>query len=326
MQWIELTITVPRPVSETASQILFEYGATSILEGESSLEAVRLQAHMRATPTVNADIAGLKDRLRQLLHSASGRYEMQEAPVEINLNAPLPPIRATVEPAVACQDVRYIGNYLELAAPGQDRGVDERKATIWFEPSTSEQPQFPDPATRLVAVALERHLSPGANVVDTCAGDGFLSLVAARLGAGRVLAYEDDSTSIETLRDCVSNNHLDGVISVNPSDQLTSWRHRLAGRVGLAIVHNVNTRTAIELLPTLRELLASNGLLVFGGVKVPTTSPVHDAAREAGFTEVDVIVDEEHACHVYLCGAVEDGWSAPPEARVLPEGTSGVRA
>jgi ribosomal protein L11 methyltransferase len=49
------------------------------------------------------------------------------------------------------------------------------------------------PTTRLCLMAIERHLAPGATVLDLGTGTGILAIAAAQLGAGHVLAVDTDA-------------------------------------------------------------------------------------------------------------------------------------
>jgi ribosomal protein L11 methyltransferase len=57
------------------------------------------------------------------------------------------------------------------------------------------------PATRLSLEALEKHLRPGATVLDIGTGSGILAVAASLLGARRVLACDIDPLAIAAARE-----------------------------------------------------------------------------------------------------------------------------
>lgn len=54
------------------------------------------------------------------------------------------------------------------------------------------------PCTQACLVELERHLQPGASVLDVGSGSGILSIAAKMLGAGRVIACDIDPNTAKT--------------------------------------------------------------------------------------------------------------------------------
>lgn len=116
------------------------------------------------------------------------------------------------------------------------------------------------PSTRLCAAALEEHLAPGATVLDVGCGSGVLSVLAARLGAPRVLAVDVDAAAIEATR---SNATANGVAE------------RVEARLGSieevptgfeVVVANIGLGVLLELAPAMEARTAPGGLLVVAGL------------------------------------------------------------
>ncbi|MEW6427505.1 MAG: 50S ribosomal protein L11 methyltransferase [Thermodesulfobacteriota bacterium] len=77
------------------------------------------------------------------------------------------------------------------------------------------------PSTRLIAALLAevmRVASPPATVLDLGCGSGILALVAARLGAGRILAVDVDPGAVDLARGNVRRNRLGGIVAVECLD------------------------------------------------------------------------------------------------------------
>jgi ribosomal protein L11 methyltransferase len=70
------------------------------------------------------------------------------------------------------------------------------------------------PSTRLALAALEDHLRPGRSVADLGCGSGVLSIAAARLGAGRILALDIDPEAVRATKENAARNGMGSAIEV----------------------------------------------------------------------------------------------------------------
>ena len=84
------------------------------------------------------------------------------------------------------------------------------------------------PSTQLCLVALEECLQPGDRVLDVGTGSGILSIAAARLGAGSIVAVDIDNVALEVARDGVTVN------AVAPGWIATSSQTQEEAAAGLA--------------------------------------------------------------------------------------------
>jgi len=70
------------------------------------------------------------------------------------------------------------------------------------------------PTTRMCLRALEEHLEPGAKVLDLGTGSGILAIAAAKLGAGSVLAVDNDPLAVKAARANVRANGVQNLVTV----------------------------------------------------------------------------------------------------------------
>lgn len=68
--------------------------------------------------------------------------------------------------------------------------------------------------TRLAAEALERHVAPGSAWLDLGTGTGLLALIALHLGAGRVVARDNDPDAVEVAREVLEANGAESAIDL----------------------------------------------------------------------------------------------------------------
>lgn len=70
------------------------------------------------------------------------------------------------------------------------------------------------PTTQMCLVALEELVRPGMEVLDLGCGSGILAIAAAKLGAGCVLAVDNDPIAVKTARENVVANDVQGTVCV----------------------------------------------------------------------------------------------------------------
>ncbi|HSN74998.1 MAG TPA: 50S ribosomal protein L11 methyltransferase [Anaerolineae bacterium] len=123
------------------------------------------------------------------------------------------------------------------------------------------------PTTRLCLLALERHLKPGAAVLDLGTGTGILAIAAAKIGSGRVLAVDTDA---EAVRVAQVNAALNGVASIVRMEKGSLAQVR-AGQWDLAqadvVIANILAHVIITFFEQgLAQAITPKGLLVVSGI------------------------------------------------------------
>ncbi len=136
------------------------------------------------------------------------------------------------------------------------------------------------PTTQLCLRALEDLLQPGQAVLDLGSGSGILSIAAAKLGAGQVLALDTDPIAVESTRDNAKANGVrQQVVAERGSHDclLTSAR-----RFDLVVV-NILARIIVEMAKErLGELVRPGGLAIFSGIIDTQVAEVEAALRDSG--------------------------------------------
>jgi ribosomal protein L11 methyltransferase len=146
------------------------------------------------------------------------------------------------------------------------------------------------PSTRLCVAALEEVVQPGDAVLDLGTGSGVLALVAAKLGAGQILATDIDTLAVRVAHE---NAQLNGVVvDDNFQIQHGSVPANQAGRFQV-IVANILAEVLVSLFesaygdPPLTEPLADAGYLILSGILNERAQMVIDAAARQGLHLVD---------------------------------------
>jgi len=148
---------------------------------------------------------------------------------------------------------------------------------IWIVPSWHEPPETratvirldpgmafgtgTHPTTAICIEWLARCNLNGRYVVDYGCGSGILSLVAAKLGAGAVLAVDHDPQALQTTRSNAEKNDLGGIITAVKPDELKN----IPGKIDI-IVANILADPLLSLALTFADLLPIDGRLAISGI------------------------------------------------------------
>lgn len=153
--------------------------------------------------------------------------------------------------------------------------------------------------TRGVLRLLEGAIREGDRALDVGTGSGILAIAAARLGAGEVLAVDNDEDAIRNARSNVSRNGVADAVDIAHEAVTESFLARLGpGRFDL-IVANVLSSVLVPLLSSFRSALAPThgrppgGRLILGGILTSEASDVLTAASAAGLSLRRADVEEE---------------------------------
>lgn len=138
---------------------------------------------------------------------------------------------------------------------------------------------------------LDGRVSHGDRLLDVGAGSGILSIVAARLGAARVVAIEGDAYACEAMRENVEANRVEGVVEV-----VEDW----ATAAGLAdhapvdgVIANIEAGLLEPLHAGFRDALPSGGWLIVSGILAHEWDDTRSRVEAHGFRLARVDEDGE---------------------------------
>ena len=135
--------------------------------------------------------------------------------------------------------------------------------------------------THLMAELLRERPPAGASVFDFGTGTGILALVAARLGARRIVATDHDARCVRSARANAERNGVTldyighGDVDVMPDETF-----------GL-ILANIQRGVLVRAMPALAKRLGRGGELWLSGVLAGDLAPVDEAAAARGLTRVE---------------------------------------
>ncbi|MDR1702710.1 MAG: 50S ribosomal protein L11 methyltransferase, partial [Sporomusaceae bacterium] len=166
-----------------------------------------------------------------------------------------------------------------------------------YEPATGDLVIALDPgaafgtgthaSTAMCARFLEELPLEGAVVFDLGTGSGILTLAAAKLGAAKVVAVDNDKVAVRVATENVALNKTGTEITVRQGDLLQGFE----GQADI-IIANIVADVIIKILPVLENHLAPGGSFIAGGIISERLSDVIAALKEKTSLVPDQVAEE----------------------------------
>jgi ribosomal protein L11 methyltransferase len=222
---------------------LWEYGCAGITELDETTDETTLRAFFRS------DTADLRGELARY----GARWEQVEDQDWVAL------AHAKLEPMLA-------GDRFFLVPAWRDDATPPGRMRITVNPGMAFGTGAHE-TTQLCIEALERHVRPGAAVLDVGTGSGILSIAARMLGAARVVACDIDPEAVETAR-----RHVPAYAG--------SVEAAAAGCADVVVV-NIGPAAVVEMAPDIIRALRPAGAALVSGFESEDAPAVQQAYRGA---------------------------------------------
>ncbi len=140
------------------------------------------------------------------------------------------------------------------------------------------------PTTRGVIRLMQKVIRPGDTVADLGAGSAILAIAAAKLGASRVYAVENDEQAIGNAEENVAGNQVGEMVSVIEGD--AGVLLPLIGPVSLVLA-NIISSVLLQVMPVIHSGVAAGGHAILSGILYSERGEIISSATAAGFTVVE---------------------------------------
>ncbi len=134
--------------------------------------------------------------------------------------------------------------------------------------------------TSMCARLINEHISKRDSVLDMGCGSGILSLVAAKLGASRVLAFDIDENAVNIARENVVKNDSSTIIDVTSCIDDSS-------DVFDIVVANIIADVIMDIAEGVKKRLVNRGLFIVSGIISERKNEVLDDLLGKGYTLCD---------------------------------------
>ena len=284
MDWLEFTLLVPAADVEAAAEALRRHCPGGVSIEESILPANGEEGYA-LDPGRSATVRAYLPRQVEL---ARRRRALRRELAALGLASALRTRwRREEEWAEAWKrffGVERVGRRLVICPTWIDYAPRAEEVVIRLDPGTAFGTGH-HPTTRLCLEALESRLRPGEKVLDLGTGSGILAIVAALLGAARVIALDNDPVAVGVARQNVAVNGVEGRVRVLEGSlgDAGPLPDADASRFGMVLA-NISTAGITEVAPALARALASGGTLVVSGIGDASVEVCRGAMEKAGLT------------------------------------------
>ena len=176
----------------------------------------------------------------------------------------------------------HIGNNVVIAPMWEDYQSLENEIVVKMDPGMAFGSGTHE-TTALCAELIEKHLKPGARVLDVGTGSGILAILASKLGAKEVEALDIDANAVAVAKENCEKNGVGNVVC-RQSDLIKSAK----GKYDF-ISANIVADIIVRMSGDVGNIITDDGKLVVSGIIESQKERVVNAFKENGFYLADEI-------------------------------------
>lgn len=291
MKWREIRIVTTNEAADAVSEMLDSFGAGGVLIEDpyeirkeiekvdhldcvdDSLnqlgEDVTIKAYFNEEVDIERIIAGIKERLENInayLPVGRGFAGVFEVDDEDWSNA----WKKYYKPLQVSKRVVVKPSWEEYKAGG-DEIIIELDPGMAFGTGSHE-------TTRMCADMLDRFIKQGDTVMDVGCGSGILSIIAAKLGACKVVAFDIDEVAVKVTRENIARNSVEDRVEV-----FKGVLEDVAPKKYNIIVANIIADVIISIAELIPRYLQAGGLFIASGIIKERRNDVADTYLKLGF-------------------------------------------
>ena len=183
-----------------------------------------------------------------------------------------------------------IGNKILIKPSWEDYQLDVDDILIELDPGMAFGTGTHE-TTMLCTEALEKHVKENDTVYDIGCGSGILSIVAAKLGAQKVVGVDIDPVCITVSQENIALNNVDDKVQIKLGNLLDV----VEGKANI-IVSNIIAEIIAGMIKDLKTSLMNNGIFITSGIILEKIHLVETALIENGFEILEIKKLNDWAC------------------------------
>ncbi|MDS1029442.1 50S ribosomal protein L11 methyltransferase [Bacillota bacterium LX-D] len=294
-KWQEISVTTTEEAAEAVSNLFYEIGASGVVIQDPKVLARYLaeanwDAYELPVELIEAENVVIKGYLPidDLLPGRLNQFRNQLETLQEHFTQYLAEVSLA---EIAEEDwanswktyykPEKIGNRIVIVPSWENYSADEEDLIVKLDPGMAFGTGN-HPTTALCIKFLEKYLQPGASVIDVGTGSGVLSIVAAKLGAGKVVAVDADTLAVQVAQQNVLENKVEQQVETKYSDLLAGVEEQAD-----FIVANIIADVIILLTPQAKSKLKKGGFFLVSGIILDRWPDVHEVLTKSGFQVIE---------------------------------------
>ena len=283
MNYTELTLTVSPDYADILTAELAEVGFESFVETDEGLNAYIQEPDF--------DEGAVRDVIAKYADQTAIAYEVTSLEKR-NWNAEW---EQSYQPIEVAKTVRVRASFHEA---NHGNGPEQFRYDLVINPKMS----FGTGHHETTAMMLEHQLGidhAGKSVLDVGSGTGILAVLAAKMGAADVLAFDIEEWAVENakenaeLNNCPQIRVFRGNIADVDTDDVDP-----ASRFDIVLA-NINRNVLLAEIPTYAGLMREGGYLLVSGFYEHDATDIEQKAKEAGLNPVRGLAVNQWCSLVY---------------------------
>lgn len=304
MKWTEIKIRATAETEDLISNILYDVGATG-LSIDDPAEILQLSKSKKDWDFIDASLLDISSEEILIKAYFSESEDIEKKVKEIEKNIKDMPILNIENHRISTTKVdendwaeswkKYykpirIGRRI-LIMPSWEEDVSlENDIVIELDPGMAFGTGTHE-TTMMCTEALEDYVKPYSTVYDIGTGSGILGIVAAKLGATKVLGVDLDPVCVKVANENIEMNNVEDVVEIKNGDLLEV----VEGKADI-IVSNIIAEIIAGMTPDLKNYLNRGGIFITSGIIIEKISLVEKALIENGFKILEIKKLNSWAC------------------------------
>lgn len=304
MNWTEVQIKTNAELEDVISNILYDAGANglAIEDPRDILEMMKSKGDWDFIDSslINKELDGIlikayfseSDDLENIIQEIKSRIDNNP---ELIADENIVTINVVDDNDWAESWKKYykpirIGKNIIIKPSWEDYKLSEDDIMIELDPGMAFGTGTHE-TTIMCTEALERLVKADDIVYDIGCGSGILSIVAAKLGASKVVGVDLDELCVKVSNKNIELNNVEDLIEIKNGNLLDV----VEGKADI-IVSNIVAEIIAGMTKDLKEYLNDNGIFITSGIIIDKIELVEKALLENGFRILDIMKKNEWAC------------------------------
>ena len=304
MNWTEVQIKTTAELEDVISNILYDVGANglAIEDPRDILEMMKSKGDWDFIDSslINKELDGIlikayfseSDDLENIIQEIKSRIDNNP---ELIADENIVTINVVDDNDWAESWKKYykpirIGKNIIIKPSWEDYKLSEDDIMIELDPGMAFGTGTHE-TTIMCTEALEKLVKADDIVYDIGCGSGILSIVAAKLGASKVVGVDLDELCVKVSNKNIELNNVEDLIEIKNGNLLDV----VEGKADI-IVSNIVAEIIAGMTKDLKEYLNDNGIFITSGIIIDKIELVEKALLENGFKVLDIMKKNEWAC------------------------------